>query len=487
MKNRSYVLLVFMFVSISSNSQNLIPNGDFETYTSIPTSLSQPYLATGWNNVNGVYIGQVATPDYLHTSGYMGVTMLGTGMPNNGAGQMGMITYSYSHQNSREYISRQLSSTLIIGQEYEISFFLTQGQAIHTGNSDNFGVHFSEQQLVQPDIQNIPAAIPVVPQVVIPGILTIPDFWQQYTFTFIANNTSNYITIGNFALDANTAKTGVGDAYYFIDDVELIPLPTLQIHGDISLCTGDSTTLTVANGTALGWADSSNPSSIISTSSSITVAPLVTTTYFVYSSSDTASRTVSVKDYPVVDLGNDTLLCQGQNLTLDVTTPNANYIWQDYSSNSIFNVYQQGTYSVEVNVGSCSSSDTILVNYIPTPNINLGADTVLCQGQNLLLDVTTPNATYLWQDNSTNPTLNVSQQGTYWVEVTANNCSYMDTIVVNYISTSFIDLGADTTICQGSNYILDASISNATYLWQDNSTNSTLNITQTGFIGWKFL
>ena len=77
--------------------------------------------------------------------------------------------------------------------------------------------------------------------------------------------------------------------------------------------------------------------------------------------------------------------------------------------------------------------------------INLGNDTTLCQGGTLALDATTLNATYLWQDNSTNPTFNVNQQGTYWVQVTVNNCNSSDTISINlkdchcslYIPNSF--------------------------------------------------
>jgi gliding motility-associated-like protein len=78
-------------------------------------------------------------------------------------------------------------------------------------------------------------------------------------------------------------------------------------------------------------------------------------------------------------------------------------------------------------------------------NLNLGNDTTLCQRETLTLDATTPNATYIWQDNSTHPTLNVTQQGTYWVE-TKNNCGiYSDTIIVDlenctcrmYIPNSF--------------------------------------------------
>ena len=73
-------------------------------------------------------------------------------------------------------------------------------------------------------------------------------------------------------------------------------------------------------------------------------------------------------------------------------------------------------------------NDTTLVNC----DIDLGGDRNLCEGSTLLLDATTPDATYLWQDNSTDPMFNVSGPGTYWVMVTRSNCSEVDSVHVAY-------------------------------------------------------
>lgn len=132
-----------------------------------------------------------------------------------------------------------------------------------------------------------------------------------------------------------------------------------------------------------------------------------------------------------LNLGNDTTLCLGETLTLDVTIPNATYLWQDNSTNPTFNVTQQGTYWTEVTVNNCTAIDTIYINYNPLPTVNLGNDTALCQYEILTLSTTNPNATYLWQDNSINPTFDVTQQGIYSVEVTVNNCSSTDVILIS--------------------------------------------------------
>ncbi|MNK05581.1 hypothetical protein D3C87_234640 [compost metagenome] len=79
----------------------------------------------------------------------------------------------------------------------------------------------------------------------------------------------------------------------------------------------------------------------------------------------------------------------------------------------------------------CYSYDTVVVTYSGFPVVNLGADTTLCEGSNLLLDAQNPGSTYLWSDGSTDQTLDVTTSGTYQVTVkNAAQCSRTDAITV---------------------------------------------------------
>ncbi|MEI6124662.1 MAG: hypothetical protein WCQ95_13675, partial [Bacteroidota bacterium] len=81
--------------------------------------------------------------------------------------------------------------------------------------------------------------------------------------------------------------------------------------------------------------------------------------------------------------------------------------------------------------------------------IDLGNDTTICQGQALALNATTPNSTYLWQDNSTNPTFNVTAAGTYTVTVTDNNsCVGTDAIQVAVSANPTPTITGQTSFCQ---------------------------------------
>ncbi len=72
-------------------------------------------------------------------------------------------------------------------------------------------------------------------------------------------------------------------------------------------------------------------------------------------------------------------------------------------------------------------------------DINLGADTALCESETLILNPNLPNATYTRQDSSHATTYEVKQPGTYWVRayVADYDITSTDTIVITAGDDSF--------------------------------------------------
>lgn len=99
---------------------------------------------------------------------------------------------------------------------------------------------------------------------------------------------------------------------------------------------------------------------------------------------------------------------------------------------------------------------------LPVSELDLGNDTILCSGETLILDAGTPDA--VWQDNSTGRTFSVTGPGTYWVEIPNGACIGSDTIEVSYSSTD-VDLGNDTTLCEGQILQLNAGNEFKGYYW----------------------
>jgi gliding motility-associated-like protein len=158
-----------------------------------------------------------------------------------------------------------------------------------------------------------------------------------------------------------------------------------------------------------------------------TVSTLVSATYtFTPTAGQCATNfilPIAVIPKPVVNLGNDTVVCNVPNLLLDATTLLSTYTWQDGSTNATFNVTQQGLYTVTVTRAGCSTTDFINVDFDENPVFTLGPDPAICPGQSLVLstNLTDLGLIYTWQDGSTNPTFTVTQTGVYFVDV-ENDC-----------------------------------------------------------------
>jgi gliding motility-associated-like protein len=120
-----------------------------------------------------------------------------------------------------------------------------------------------------------------------------------------------------------------------------------------------------------------------------------------------------------LDLGPDTLICDGGTLLLDATQPDAQYLWNDGSIGATLLATQPGTYWAQVTLGACTISDTMVISGGLPPDLRLADDTTLCEGATLVLDASTPGASIVWMDGDTLPVRTVQAPGTY--SVTATN------------------------------------------------------------------
>lgn len=211
---------------------------------------------------------------------------------------------------------------------------------------------------------------------------------------------------------------------------------TLELSPEITVCSGKSIMLH-ANG-ALTYEWIGNTEALNNASISDPVAtPSNTTTYTVVGSgenhcfSDTADVKVIVKPSPVINLGNDTSLCQGQTVMLNAFNANAVYTWQDNSSAPTYTVKNGGEYFVIVEIKDCTASDTIIIRQKEIPFFTLGNDSSLCSGQQLLLTPSlNTDASLLWQDRSTASSFVIRKEGVYSLTATNECGSYTDSIAI---------------------------------------------------------
>ena len=181
----------------------------------------------------------------------------------------------------------------------------------------------------------------------------------------------------------------------------------------------------------------------------------------------------------LVNLGNDTSLCEGDSLVLRVNVPGGQYLWNTGDIQNSITIKQAGRYWVRVTTGGNTVSDTIQVAFKPLPVFDLGSDTILCEGQKVILGPAVTGS-YLWQDGSNAESMTVTQSGEYWLRLTQNGCAASDTVNVSYKPLPSVDLGNDTSICPGSTVLLDAGQPNATYLWSNGAAADAISVQNPG-------
>src|SRR5262249_54193057 len=137
---------------------------------------------------------------------------------------------------------------------------------------------------------------------------------------------------------------------------------------------------------------------------------------------------------PHANLGNDITQCD-KSIPVILTAssyPGATYQWQDNSNADTLLITATGKndYHVTVAYNGCSSRDTISV--FISPIVARPVQKIfVCPGANTITGSRGLGETYLWNTNDTTASIQVSNPGIYWVDISYNNCTYRDSFDVS--------------------------------------------------------
>lgn len=212
------------------------------------------------------------------------------------------------------------------------------------------------------------------------------------------------------------------------------------------------------------------------------------------------------------DLGGDLTVanqnapCDDEEVVLSVSTSPESIITWFLNGNIIPDengpellVTQSGTYGIEIqnpDAPDCIITDEVVIEFIPTPIVNLGENILVCDNVFASLDGTPVNiadlggATYEWLFNGdlivgeNEPTLDVFVVGDYTVEVTSDlGCVRSDTISVIIVDFT-VELGDDVTVCEATFEIVPTlngiNPEEAIYLWNTGETTFSITVTEPG-------
>ncbi len=290
------------------------------------------------------------------------------------------------------------------------------------------------------------------------------------SFSWDSGQTSNTLTVtasGQYRLTALLNGCSFSDSR----QVTFKPLPVLNLGADKSLCAGERALLDAAfPGATYRWQDGSTEAQFPAS---------VSGAYWVVSTLDGCSRSDSVtlefKPLPEFELGPDTSLCDGEVLELlGQTFPGASFSWDSGQTTNTLTVTASGQYRLTALLNGCSFSDTRQVAFNPLPVLDLGPDQTPCAGEQIALRPVSPGATIAWQDGTTAGSFEVSADGLYWAEASLNGCLRRDSVVFSFRPVPIVQLGADTTLCEGQTLSLQVStLPGAGFVWSTGSTGTS--------------
>lgn len=310
---------------------------------------------------------------------------------------------------------------------------------------------------------------------------------NSYTHTF--NNKINLTKPGTYQLTASVSHASDENISNNskVKTVESYPVVVVNLGSNQDICEGSSTTLDAGNAGAQSFAWSRDGSPLTETGQTLSVNEAGT--YSVIVTSDkgctgTGSVTINVNPTPVVSLGDDITICNNDPLTLNAGNDGANYLWSTDETTQSITVTSSGTYSVKVtNSYNCFSTDEIVVTF--------GAVTVThspiaptCQ-EVTSIELTGGNPTGgIYTGTGVSGTTfnpNAAGPGTHTLTYTYTNqygCSASTNVDITVNPSPVVNLGEDRTTT--APITLDAGSGFSAYLWQDNSTSQTYNVTATG-------
>ncbi|SDR76565.1 T9SS type A sorting domain-containing protein [Winogradskyella sediminis] len=246
---------------------------------------------------------------------------------------------------------------------------------------------------------------------------------------------------------------------------------------DVSICNGESVTLTASGGTEFSWNTGD-------TSASITVSPTQTTTYTVtvtdsFGNSDSDSVIVNVNDLPILTISEGVTITEGESINLIVSGAET-YQWStgDTSSTIAVSPLETTIYTVTgYSATGCEVTEQVTVSVVADVIADAGSDVSICNGESVTLTAS-GGVDYEWNTGDASASIMVSptQTTTYTVTVTDSfGNSDSDSVIVTVNDLPILTISEDVTITEGESINLIVSGAE-TYQWSTGDTSSTITV-----------
>jgi gliding motility-associated-like protein len=186
------------------------------------------------------------------------------------------------------------------------------------------------------------------------------------------------------------------------------------------------------------------------------------------------------------NLGNDTIVCADDTLSIEPFLGGSYYLWNDSSNYRLYEVIYPDTLIWLEATDLCGNifRDSINIDYKPLIEFDI-ADTSLCPNDSLAFDVYYDNATYNWSNGTVDSVLwvyfdSISIENLFVVTVTGECNTLIDSVTINKNEYYSFDYWDTYTMCNDDSLMLSTPYSEEDHLWQNGSTNPFFKIYDAG-------
>jgi gliding motility-associated-like protein len=364
----------------AASAQNLVPNPGFEDFHRLPCDQGPDLILADYIkywfqpiSTSSDYWSERSSPLCAFNPG---TTIMVK--PLDGNGMAGIITALMTDgvvDRYQEYLEVKLLRPMTPGKIYQVDFHAYNkppSDQYDVLEANNLGAVFSDTVISYSLTENFPSNLLLPEQVRDTSVVVNDAGWKKISGCFTPATAHQYMLIGNFdpigdaTVIRRVYRRRQAVAYHLIDEVsvEELSYDAGNLKNSIDFChTENEIKLDafVPGATAYQWEGGES-------SPSITVNEKQSREYVVKITLAECSfkHMIRVNYIPDVDIGRDTVLCAGEEISLTARHAIRKFEWSTGSTDSVLVVTEPGTYGVKVQTG-CPVADSVTIEVMDCP------------------------------------------------------------------------------------------------------------------------
>ncbi|NRA49861.1 MAG: hypothetical protein HRU12_12070, partial [Phaeodactylibacter sp.] len=300
------------------------------------------------------------------------------------------------------------------------------------------------------------------------------------SFIWSTTDVTGQITVpgpGTYNVTVTNQGCSTEGSFTVAEDAAIPP----TIEGDLTICTGETTSLSVSPSyDSYSWSSGGTAGTeVIGAGGNVTVS--------VVDENGCAAETfVTVVEnmLPDLQISGDEEICTDEfgTITLLNGSSYTDIIWSNTETDPVIVVNTPGNYSVTAtDINGCVGTASFDVAEVALPGASISGMTSFCTGTNTILTADPPGMSYEWSNGADTQSATVDTDGAIFVTVTnSSGCQSIASIEVTEVTELAPEITGPTEFCSGESITLSGPAGFAGYQWSGSSETETQVVTSGG-------